>query len=43
MHRYAKNSGLVPGNCDAVQNTIMAGQSLTTAVGGSIEKEQFAA
>ncbi len=42
--RAAKHQSFVgAGYFDAVQNTIMAGQSSTTALGGSTEEEQFAA
>jgi isocitrate lyase len=42
--RAAKHQSFVgAGYFDAVQNTIMAGQSSTTAMDGSTEEEQFAA
>ncbi len=42
--RAAKHQSFVgAGYFDAVQNTIMAGQSSTTALDGSTEEEQFAA
>ncbi len=42
--RAAKHQSFVgAGYFDAVQNTIMAGQSSTTALSGSTEEEQFAA
>jgi isocitrate lyase len=42
--RAAKHQSFVgAGYFDAVQNTIMSGQSSTTAMGGSTEEEQFAA
>lgn len=42
--RAAKHQSFVgAGYFDAVQNTIMAGQSSTTALNGSTEEEQFAA
>lgn len=42
--RAAKHQSFVgAGYFDAVQNTIMAGQSSTTALAGSTEEEQFAA
>ena len=43
-YRAAKHQSFVgAGYFDAVQNTIMAGQSSTTALDGSTEEEQFAA
>ena len=43
-YRAAKHQSLVgAGYFDAVQNTIMAGQSSTTALDGSTEEEQFVA
>ena len=40
--RAAKHQSFVgAGYFDAVQNTIMAGDSSTTAMGGSTEEEQF--
>ena len=40
--RAAKHQSFVgAGYFDAVQNTIMAGQSSTTAMDGSTEEEQF--
>jgi isocitrate lyase len=42
--RATKHQSFVgAGYFDAVQNTIMSGQSSTTAMGGSTEEEQFAA
>jgi isocitrate lyase len=42
--RAAKHQSFVgAGYFDAVQNTIVAGQSSTTAMDGSTEEEQFAA
>ena len=40
--RAAKHQSFVgAGYFDAIQNTIMAGDSSTTAMGGSTEEEQF--
>ena len=42
--RATKHQSFVgAGYFDAVQNTVMAGQSSTTALGGSTEEEQFVA